>query len=109
MLIPISQEEIARIERLTEDERKQLVERVEQLDPRGEKEERRMRQVRLDKGDWPAGGQAWAYTGKHFHLLSTAREDIVRRVIVRLEEIFQAYVDRLGAPQADAAHARAVV
>jgi hypothetical protein len=102
MLLPISREEIARIDRLSEEHRKQLLERIEQLDPRGEKEERRMRLLRLDRGDWPGGGQAWAYSCKHFTLLSNAREDIVRRVIVRLEEIFQAYVDNLGSRRSPA-------
>jgi uncharacterized protein DUF1570 len=96
MLIAISRDEIDKIERLSEAERKELAQRVEQLDPRGEKEESKMRDVALQPAPWPMNGTGWAYTGKHFRLLSNAREDIVRRIVVRLEEIFQAYVEKLG-------------
>src|SRR5262245_19718776 len=77
MIISISREEIDRIERLPEAERKELAQRVDRLDPRGEKEEARMRAVALRQAPWPDNGQGWAYSGKHFRLLSDAREDIV--------------------------------
>jgi hypothetical protein len=97
MLISISRDEIDKIERLSEAEHKELAQRVELLDPRGDKEEAKMRSLSLQPAPWPGNGQGWAYAGKHFRLRSNAREDIVRRTIVRLEEIFQAYVEKLGA------------
>jgi hypothetical protein len=109
MLIPISREEIARIERLSEAERKELAQRVELLDPRGEKEEAKMAALMLERVPWRGNGQAWAYSAKHFRLVSNCREDIVRRVAVRLEEIFQAYLDRLGARRKPAQVAQVIL
>jgi hypothetical protein len=89
--------EISRIDRLPEPERKELRQRLAQLDRDGEGEKKRMAAVdlRFEKAS-PLGGPAWRYTGQYFDLLSNAREDIVRRVIVRLEDIFRAYTERLG-------------
>src|SRR5262249_1114572 len=39
----------------------------------------------------PGTGDAWSYTSEYFVLISNAREEIVRRAAIRLEQIFTAY------------------
>src|SRR5262249_17329981 len=52
--------------------------------------------------------EALSYTSAHFVLISNAREDIVRRVAVRLEQIYQAYARYLP-PRQSAAEPTTVV
>ena len=93
------QEEIARIDRINDQDRQELARRIEQLEGREDKEKSRMAALPLEKAPWPNNGTAWQYSGKYFRLVSNAREDLVRRVCVRLDDIFQAYTDNLGAPR----------
>jgi hypothetical protein len=85
--------EIARIEKLPEDDHKKLEEHVlalEQNTPQGEKE--RMGGLELKSVAWglnPRGG--WRYESDYFALLSDAPEEIVRRAALRLEQIYGAY------------------
>jgi hypothetical protein len=92
-----AKDEIKRIDRLQDDERKELAERVALLDRGGEKEKTRIKQVRLQSVAWSADEQGRQYECKYFTLVSNAHEDVVRLVAVRLEDMFQAYVDRFGA------------
>lgn len=85
--------EIARIERLSPADRAVLASRLKALDPRGEGERARMSRLELRPAAWGKNGATgWSYSTDHFILVSNAREDIVRRVAVRLEEITAAYV-----------------
>lgn len=85
--------EIAKVEKLPEDEHKKLEEHVQDLEqntPQGEKE--RMGGLELKLVAWglnPKGG--WRYESDHFTLLSDAPEEIVRRAALRLEQIYGAY------------------
>lgn len=102
-------DEIARIERISEPDRQELARRIEQLEGRDDKEKTRMAALTLDKVPWPNNGVAWQYTSKNFRLVSNAREDLVRRVCVRLDDIFQAYTDNLGAPRQPAQPTRIIL
>ena len=85
--------EIARVERLPDEDHKKLEEHVQELEqntPQGEKE--RMGGLELKPVAWglnPKGG--WRYESDYFALLSDAPEEIVRRAALRLEQIYGAY------------------
>ncbi len=88
--------EVDRIERLAEEDRRQLAERIQLLDPRGEREATRMKELVIEAVTFNGNGKGWRYAGKSFRLEANVKEELVRRVVVRLEDIFQAYTERLG-------------
>jgi hypothetical protein len=91
-------DEIDKIERLEGTERQELAKRVDQIDRRVELEKKRMQALALERVAWPSGGQAWRHAGKHFVLVSNmSNEELVRLIVVRLEDIFQAFTENLGA------------
>jgi hypothetical protein len=84
-------QEIRRTEWLDEKEREALKSRLKALEPASEKE--RIAKIKLERVPWrgqPDGGLC--YSADHFVLISNAREEIVRRAAVRLEQIYDAYV-----------------
>lgn len=82
--------EIASLDKLSDADRAGLVERLKTLDPKDEAA--RMDDLELEAAPWVRkDGTALRYTSTHFMLLSNAREDIVRRCAVRLEQIYAAY------------------
>lgn len=89
-------EEIKGIVRLSDGERGELRQRLELLDPNGDKEKARMQNLALKPMAWPGGGDGLTCESKYFVLTSNAHDEVVRQVIVKLEDVFQAYVDRLG-------------
>lgn len=85
-----ARQEILRLASLDTKERAELEARLKQLKPAAEAE--RMARIELQPAPWR--GQADAgltYTSDHFVLISNAREEIVRRVGVRLDQIYEAY------------------
>jgi hypothetical protein len=94
--------DIAKIERLGDDQRHILEERIRALDPDHEKQ--CMERLDLLPTAWegnPNGGLC--YRSDHFLLLSDAREEIVRRAAFRLDRIYAALARfmparRLAAP-----------
>jgi Protein of unknown function (DUF1570) len=89
----VQRTEIKRIDRLARAEREALQARLlelEQNTPQAEKE----RMEGLDVKEVPWGGQAkggWRYSSDYFTLHSNAPEEIVRRVALRVEQIYAAY------------------
>jgi hypothetical protein len=85
--------EIDRIDKLDAKDRAILEERLKALDPSGKGEALRMEHLSLDTVPWikPGQGEALRYSSAYFVLVSDAREDIVRRAAVRLEQIYAAY------------------
>jgi hypothetical protein len=85
-----AKQEIARIDRLDVRERDKLEARLEKLKPASEKE--RMGSIELASVAWRGVANAGrSYIADHFVLTSDARADIVRRVAVRLEQLYEAY------------------
>jgi hypothetical protein len=82
--------EIHHLDRLKKSERAELESRLEKLKPASEQV--RMAHIELQPAPWrgQANG-ALSYRADHFVLISNAREDIVRRTAVRLEQIYEAY------------------
>jgi len=98
---PIDRKSIAKWERLSEAEQRQLRSRLQKHRQRALIDARRMEDLQLvptrhdDK-------MVWQYEGNWFSLDSTADEPMTRRSIVRLEQIFTAY-RQLFAPRFSAA------
>ncbi|MCS6864360.1 MAG: DUF1570 domain-containing protein [Gemmataceae bacterium] len=87
-----SKNEIAEIKRLPPDERAVLKEKLDELDPSGEGERKRMESLELVAADWPGQiGGARQYESDYFILLCTGSEELTRRSAVRLEQIYTAF------------------
>src|SRR5579885_1563562 len=87
----IRRDEIDHIDRLSDADRKQLVDRLAGLDPTGQQEVRRMASLSLGTADWGKAGKALTFASDHFRLVSNAPEDVVRRIAVRLDQAYAAY------------------
>jgi hypothetical protein len=88
--------EVARVERIGDDDRRRLVARLAELDPTGEREQEKMGRIELHPAVWGSKpGAGWRYDSDYFTLTSGASETIVRRAAVRLEEFFAAFTDLL--------------
>jgi hypothetical protein len=86
-------QEVAGIDKLGDADREALEARLKALDPTGKDEAARMENLDLKTVPWlhKGDGDALCYTSAQFVLISNAREDIVRRAAVRLEQIYTAY------------------
>ena len=89
--------EIEAIDRLAPNDRKGLETRLKALDPTGKGEVIQMENLELAAVRWIKGGEGLRYGSSYFELVSNAREDIVRRAAVRLEQIYAAYARFLPA------------
>ena len=84
--------ETAKLERISDDERKQLRERLAALDADGSGEQERMAGIEFAPAAWlgkEKGGRR--YEADQFVLVSGAADEITRRAAVRLEKIYTAY------------------
>lgn len=87
---PIDRMAIKAIDRLPPAERATLQQRIERLRSRAEIEAGTMEAVALQTVI-VEGLPRWRYQGKWFTLESTIEEELTRRLIVRIEQIFTAY------------------
>lgn len=87
---PIARKLIANWERLTPEEQQELRSKLEKYKNRALIEGRRMEDLTLNQTR-SEGTLLWNYEGNWFTLESTADEQMTRRVIVRLGQIFAAY------------------
>lgn len=94
--LTFQRDEVQSIQRLPQKERTELAGRIAQLDRGGERERQRLRDLVLDEIAWSNGQPTRRYAGQLFELQSDLREDLVRLAVVRLEDIFQAFIDRFG-------------
>jgi hypothetical protein len=80
-------------------DRSLLAARLKALDPSGKGEAIRMEQLELKPAAWIAAGrgEALGYASVYFTLVSNARQDIVRRAALRLEQIYTAFARFLPA------------
>lgn len=84
--------EVAGVKRLSDADRKLLVERLAELDPSGEGERARMASLELVAADWPGRpGGGRRYDSDYFTLVSTGSEELTRRSAVRLEQVYAAF------------------
>jgi hypothetical protein len=104
-----SKREIASVKRLTAADRAVLKEKLADLDPKGEGEEKRMETLELTQTDWPGvPGGARRYASEQFVLVSSAPEEVTRRSAVRLEQIYAAFA-RVLPPRRDASRPTTVL
>jgi hypothetical protein len=89
----IARAEIDRVERLDERDRQTLLARVKAVESAGRDEADLLAALELEKVAWdkPGKGEGLAYQADQFVLRSNARADIVRRVALRLEQVYAAY------------------
>lgn len=84
--------EVADVKRLTRDERRALKEKLDELDPNGEGERKRMESLELVAAEWPdkpAGARR--YESEYFALVCTGSEELTRRSAARLEQMYTAF------------------
>jgi len=92
--------EIAAIERTSPENRSAWLRKLDKLDPRGEKDRVRRRQLALEKEESNDGRVFWKYRDRWFTLVADlSNEELVRRVIVRLQDMFEAMHEYLGTRQ----------
>ncbi|MDX1964190.1 MAG: DUF1570 domain-containing protein [Pirellulales bacterium] len=88
-------ESMAELTRLPPADRNALLEKIEKFRNRSLEELRNMRGLALVKHDHPSGHE-WSYTlGPWFELHSQTDEELTRRAIVRIEQMFQAFAEIL--------------
>jgi hypothetical protein len=84
-------QEILRTDWLDDRDRAMLKCRLKELEPACEED--RIAKIRLERVPWRGQPErGLSYTSGYFVLISDAREEIVRRAAVRLEQIYEAYV-----------------
>lgn len=84
--------EYTKVEKLSDEERKKLAERLAELDPSGAGERLRMESLEILAINWldKAGGGK-RYDSQYFILESSGSEELTRRSAVRLEQIYTAF------------------
>ena len=87
---PVDSDQVAKTVRLGPADREKLLERFDQFRYRARFEAGRMEKVRLSRAVRD-GSVYLNYEGPWFRLESTADEDMTRRCVVRVEQIFLAY------------------
>lgn len=98
-----NRDEVARIVRLSEEDRQRLKQKLGGLDPHGAGERKRMEELTLAPADWfGRPNAAFTYESDQFTLISGASEEVTRRATVRLEQIYTAFA-RLLPPRFPAA------
>src|SRR5262245_3801289 len=95
-------EEVDQLELLEGKDREVLSTRLKALDPTGKGEAQRMASLEFKVVAWGKDGRTRAlrFQSTHFTLESNAREDLVRRAAVQLEQIYAAYT-RFLPPRCD--------
>ncbi len=87
---PVHRDQIVAIQRLEQPQRERLSERIDSFRRRARIEAGRMEDIDLQREtDDPS--ERWIYVGPWFRLESTTDDEMTRRSIVRIEQIFRAY------------------
>jgi hypothetical protein len=90
--VAFGKEEVARLDKLSDDDRAALTAKLEDIDPSPEAEARRAEKLDLKVVDWLGKKDAGLrYDSDYFSLVSDAPEEIVRRAAYRLENVYAAY------------------
>jgi hypothetical protein len=85
-------DDIAKLEKLTDEQRADLKAKLEEIDPSPEAEARRADKIDLTIVDWNGKKKAGLrYESDYFTLISDAPEEVVRRAAYRLENVYAAY------------------
>jgi hypothetical protein len=90
--LQFSKAEVAKLEKLTDEDRAVLQAKLKEIDPSPEAEARRIEKLDLKSVEWLGKKDAGRrYDSDYFSLLSDAPEEIVRRAAYRLENVYAAY------------------
>jgi hypothetical protein len=92
LTLAFSKSDVAKLEKLTDEERAILKAKLEEIDPSPEAEIRRLEKIDLKPADWMGKKHAaLRYDSDCFTLISDAPEEVVRRAAFRLENVYAAY------------------
>lgn len=84
--------EVARIDKLSAEDREILTSKLNEIDTSPEVEARRLEKLELKRVDWQGkNGAALRFDSDWFSLVSDAPEEVVRRAAFRLENVYAAY------------------
>lgn len=87
-----AREDVERVDRLSGAEREKLAERLRAIESSSQDEKERLEKLELKPAPWGKSSEGgWSYTSDYFVLVSNARPEMVRRVAVRLDQIYTAY------------------
>lgn len=90
--LSFTKKEIAKLERLSDDDRAVLKAKLDDIESSPEAEARRLEKVDLKLCDWMGKKDAGLrYDSDYFSLVSDAPEEVVRRAACRLENVYTAY------------------
>jgi hypothetical protein len=91
-VVRFAQAEVARLEKLSDDDREVLTSKLKEIDASPEVEARRLEKLELKRVDWLGKKEAGLrYDSDWFSLVSDAPEEVVRRAAYRLENVYAAY------------------
>ncbi len=84
--------DVARINKLGDKDRQILRDKLAELDPNGAGERKRMEELELGKTEWLGRkNDAFRYESDQFVLIAGTPDDVTRRAVVRLEQIYAAF------------------
>lgn len=90
--LSFSKNEVAKLEKLSDEDRTILKSKLDEIETAPEIEARRMERFDLKPADWLGKKDAaLRYNSEYFSLVSDAPEDVVRRAAYRLENVYAAY------------------
>jgi hypothetical protein len=92
LVVRFAQNEVAKLEKLSDDDREVLATKLKEIDASPEVEARRLEKLELKRVDWLDKKDAGLrYDSDRFSLISDAPEEVVRRAAYRLENVYAAY------------------
>src|SRR5262245_48146295 len=92
LTVAFQRSDIQKLQKLSDEDRSALKNKLEEIDPSPEAEARRVEKLDLKAVDWQGKKDAGLrYDSDYFSLVSDAPEEIVRRAAYRLENVYAAY------------------
>jgi Protein of unknown function (DUF1570) len=92
LTVAFKRDDIAKLNKLSDEDRATLKARLEEIDSSPEAEARRAEKLDLKVVDWQGKkGAGLRYDSDYFSLASDAPEEVVRRAAYRLENVYAAY------------------
>ena len=92
LIVRFAQTEVAKLEKLSDEDRDVLASKLKEIDSSPETEARRLEKLELKRVDWLEKKDAGLrYDSDRFSLVSDAPEEVIRRAAYRLENVYAAY------------------
>jgi mRNA-degrading endonuclease RelE of RelBE toxin-antitoxin system len=92
LVVRFAQSEVAKLEKMSDEDRELLTSKLKEIDASPEVEARRLEKLELKRVDWLGKKDAGLrFDSDRFALVSDAPEEVVRRAAYRLENVYAAY------------------